>query len=121
MPLNMIERDAKKYSYSNLFASLHSIINVLQSVAMSNKFKELELNIKQFKLFMTFVPHLQASMASVNLSAQAYWTPDPSFKSYLNYGAGTSEVSLIQNTILTAQAQLASDFVGGCRFAAKVL
>lgn len=35
-------------------------------------------------------------MASVNLSAHAYWTPDPTFTSYLNYGAGTSEVPLIQ-------------------------
>jgi hypothetical protein len=40
-----------------------------------------------------FVAHLQASMASVNLSAHAYWTPDPTFTSYLNYGAGISEVS----------------------------
>ncbi|ONM10126.1 aldehyde oxidase4 [Zea mays] len=38
----------------------------------------------------------QASMASVNLSAHAYWTPDPTFRSYLNYGAGISEVPLIQ-------------------------
>uniref|UniRef100_A0A0E0P2C4 aldehyde oxidase n=1 Tax=Oryza rufipogon TaxID=4529 RepID=A0A0E0P2C4_ORYRU len=29
----------------------------------------------------------QASMASVKLTEHAYWTPDPTFTSYLNYGA----------------------------------
>ncbi|NP_001105308.1 indole-3-acetaldehyde oxidase [Zea mays] len=54
----------------------------------------------------------QASMASVNLSAQPYWTPDPSFKSYLNYGAGTSEVEV---DILTgATTILRSDLVYDC-------
>jgi xanthine dehydrogenase molybdopterin-binding subunit B len=48
----------------------------------------------------------QASTASVNLSAHAYWTPDPSFRSYLNYGAATSEVSLIQIAITALQMQL---------------
>jgi hypothetical protein len=47
-----------------------------------------------FQLAIPIFPHLQACMASVNLSAQAYWTPDPTFTGYLNYGAGISEVSL---------------------------
>ncbi|KAL6893928.1 hypothetical protein ACP4OV_008026 [Aristida adscensionis] len=36
----------------------------------------------------------QASMASVNLTAHTYWTPNPTFKSYLNYGAAISEVEV---------------------------
>jgi hypothetical protein len=56
------------------FASLHSASNVLQSaeVAAANKFKEVA--IFHFQLVVAFVGHLQASMASVNLSVQAYWT-----------------------------------------------
>jgi indole-3-acetaldehyde oxidase len=54
-------------------------------------------------VFMGSVPHFQASMANVNLSAHAYWTPDASFTSYLNYGAAISEVSLFQITILAVQ------------------
>ena len=37
------------------------------------------------------------------LSAQAYWTPDATFTSYLNYGAAISEVHLFQITILAVQ------------------
>jgi indole-3-acetaldehyde oxidase len=48
-------------------------------------------------------------MASVNLSAQAYWTPDPTFTSYLNYGAGISEVSL--NLIEKASKCISSQIV----------
>jgi hypothetical protein len=40
-------------------------------------------------------------MANVNLSAHAYWSPDPTLRSYLNYGAAISEVSLIQIEITT--------------------
>ena len=54
-------------------------------------------------MFMGSVPHLQASMANVNLSAHAYWTPDATFTSYLNYGAAISEVHLFQITILAVQ------------------
>jgi len=57
--------------------------------------------IGQFLLFVPFVCHLQASMASANLSAHAYWNPDPTSSSYLNYGAGISEVPLIQIAIMT--------------------
>ncbi|KAL6636782.1 hypothetical protein ACP70R_024354 [Stipagrostis hirtigluma subsp. patula] len=54
----------------------------------------------------------KASMASVNLSAQAYWTPDPTFTSYLNYGAAISEVEV---DILTgATTILQSDIVYDC-------
>ncbi|KAK1281657.1 Indole-3-acetaldehyde oxidase [Acorus calamus] len=37
---------------------------------------------------------LQASLQSVNLSASTYWVPDSSSRSYLNYGAATSEVKI---------------------------
>jgi hypothetical protein len=43
-------------------------------------------------------------MANVNLSAHAYWSPDPTFRRYLNYGAAVSEVSLIQIEITTLNA-----------------
>uniref|UniRef100_J3N0T9 Aldehyde oxidase/xanthine dehydrogenase a/b hammerhead domain-containing protein n=1 Tax=Oryza brachyantha TaxID=4533 RepID=J3N0T9_ORYBR len=36
----------------------------------------------------------QASMASVKLTEHAYWTPDPTSTSYLNYGAAISEVEV---------------------------
>ncbi|CAL4936383.1 unnamed protein product [Urochloa decumbens] len=55
----------------------------------------------------------QASMASVNLSAQAYWTPDPSFMSYLNYGAAISEVEI--DVLTGATTILRSDIVYDCR------
>ena len=47
-------------------------------------------------------------MASVNLSAHAYWTPDPTFTSYLNYGAGISEVYKLheKHSKLSYQAKL---------------
>jgi hypothetical protein len=67
-------------------------------------------------LFMAFIHHLQANMESVNLSAHAYWTPDPKFKSYLNYGAGITEVSLIQIAIIALKMQPPSQDVGGCSF-----
>ncbi|XP_062212643.1 indole-3-acetaldehyde oxidase [Phragmites australis] len=54
----------------------------------------------------------QASMASVNLSAQAYWTPDPTFGSYLNYGAGISEVEV--DVLTGATTILRSDLVYDC-------
>ncbi|RCV40527.1 hypothetical protein SETIT_9G061500v2 [Setaria italica] len=54
----------------------------------------------------------QASMASVNLSAQAYWTPDPSFTSYLNYGAAISEVEV--DVLTGATTILRSDIVYDC-------
>ncbi|XP_062214373.1 indole-3-acetaldehyde oxidase-like [Phragmites australis] len=54
----------------------------------------------------------QASMASVNLSAQAYWTPDPTFKSYLNYGAAISEVEV--DVLTGATTILRSDLVYDC-------
>jgi indole-3-acetaldehyde oxidase len=47
-------------------------------------------------------------MTSVNLSAHAYWTPDPSFTSYLNYGAAISEVSLTKIAVKTLQMRLPS-------------
>ncbi|CAL4927748.1 unnamed protein product [Urochloa decumbens] len=54
----------------------------------------------------------QASMASVNLTAQAYWTPDPSFMSYLNYGAAISEVEI--DVLTGATTILRSDIVYDC-------
>jgi len=54
----------------------------------------------------------QASMASVNLSAHAYWTPDPTFKSYLNYGAGISEVEI--DVLTGATTILRSDIMYDC-------
>ncbi|CAL4919469.1 unnamed protein product [Urochloa decumbens] len=54
----------------------------------------------------------QASMASVNLSAHAYWTPDPTFTSYLNYGAATSEVEV--DVLTGATTILRSDLVYDC-------
>ncbi|AQK62428.1 aldehyde oxidase2 [Zea mays] len=63
--------------------------------------------------FLIAMPnHLQASMASVNLSAHAYWTPDPTFTSYLNYGAGTSEVEI--DVLTGATTILRSDLVYDC-------
>ncbi|RLN19387.1 hypothetical protein C2845_PM02G45470 [Panicum miliaceum] len=54
----------------------------------------------------------QASMARVNLAAHAYWTPDPTFKSYLNYGAGISEVEI--DVLTGATTILRSDLVYDC-------
>ncbi|CAL4944785.1 unnamed protein product [Urochloa decumbens] len=54
----------------------------------------------------------QASMASVNLSAHAYWTPDPSFTSYLNYGAAISEVEV--DVLTGATTILRSDLLYDC-------
>ncbi|CAN6303248.1 unnamed protein product [Urochloa humidicola] len=54
----------------------------------------------------------QASMASVNLSAHAYWTPDPTFTSYLNYGAAISEVEI--DVLTGATTILRSDLVYDC-------
>ncbi|KAG2534679.1 indole-3-acetaldehyde oxidase-like isoform X1 [Panicum virgatum] len=54
----------------------------------------------------------QASMASVNLSAHAYWTPDPTFKSYLNYGVGISEVEI--DVLTGATTILRSDIMYDC-------
>lgn len=93
-------------------ASLLSINNVLQFVSKNNVLQLVEVAVANIQFFMAFVAHLQASMASVNLSAQAYWTPDPSFTSYLNYGAAISEVSLIQIAVKTLQMQLPSQIVG---------
>ncbi|KAL6893925.1 hypothetical protein ACP4OV_008023 [Aristida adscensionis] len=54
----------------------------------------------------------QASKASVNLSAHAYWTPDPTFTSYLNYGAAITEVEV---DILTGETTiLRSDLIYDC-------
>ncbi|CAN6297510.1 unnamed protein product [Urochloa humidicola] len=54
----------------------------------------------------------QASMASVNLSAHACWTPDPTFTSYLNYGAAISEVEI--DVLTGATTILRSDLVYDC-------
>ncbi|RLN16946.1 indole-3-acetaldehyde oxidase [Panicum miliaceum] len=54
----------------------------------------------------------QASTASVNLSAHAYWTPDPSFRSYLNYGAAISEVEI--DVLTGATTILRSDLLYDC-------
>ncbi|EAZ28862.1 hypothetical protein OsJ_12899 [Oryza sativa Japonica Group] len=54
----------------------------------------------------------QASMASVKLTEHAYWTPDPTFTSYLNYGAAISEVEV---DVLTGETTiLRSDLVYDC-------
>ena len=51
-------------------------------------------------------------MASVNLSAHAYWTPDPAFVNCINYGAGVSEVEV---DVLTGTTSiLRSDLVYDC-------
>ncbi|VAI37771.1 unnamed protein product [Triticum turgidum subsp. durum] len=54
----------------------------------------------------------QATMASVNLSAQAYWTPDPAFVKYINYGAAVSEVEI--DVLTGATTILRSDLVYDC-------
>ncbi|CAM0902992.1 unnamed protein product [Alopecurus aequalis] len=54
----------------------------------------------------------QATMASVNLSAQAYWTPDPTSASYLNYGAAVSEVEV--DVLTGATTILRSDLIYDC-------
>ncbi|KAK3145846.1 hypothetical protein QOZ80_3BG0258290 [Eleusine coracana subsp. coracana] len=54
----------------------------------------------------------QASTASVNLSAHAYWSPDPAFSSYLNYGAAFSEVEV--DVLTGATTILRSDLVYDC-------
>ncbi|KAJ1293276.1 hypothetical protein BS78_01G055200 [Paspalum vaginatum] len=54
----------------------------------------------------------QASVANVNLSAHAFWYPDPTFKSYLNYGAGISEVEV--DVLTGATTILRSDLVYDC-------
>ncbi|KAF0930274.1 hypothetical protein E2562_031883 [Oryza meyeriana var. granulata] len=51
----------------------------------------------------------QASMASVQLMEHAYWTPDPTFTSYLNYGAAISEVEV--DVLTGATTILRSDLV----------
>ncbi|ONM10084.1 aldehyde oxidase3 [Zea mays] len=52
----------------------------------------------------------QASMASVNLSAHAYW--NPTSRSYLNYGAGISEVEV--DVLTGATTILRSDLIHDC-------
>ncbi|CAD6206971.1 unnamed protein product [Miscanthus lutarioriparius] len=54
----------------------------------------------------------QASMVNVNLSAHAYWTPDATFTSYLNYGAAISEVEV--DVLTGATTILRSDLVYDC-------
>ncbi|TVU44679.1 hypothetical protein EJB05_04128, partial [Eragrostis curvula] len=54
----------------------------------------------------------QASMANVNLSAHAYWSPDPTFTSYLNYGAAISEVEV--DVLTGATTILRSDLMYDC-------
>jgi len=54
----------------------------------------------------------QATMASVNLTAHAYWTPDPAFVKYLNYGAGVSEVEI--DVLTGATTILRSDLLYDC-------
>ncbi|KAF7061382.1 hypothetical protein CFC21_068080 [Triticum aestivum] len=54
----------------------------------------------------------QATMASVNLSAHAFWTPDPAFVKYLNYGAAVSEVEI--DVLTGATTILRSDLVYDC-------
>ncbi|KAF0929320.1 hypothetical protein E2562_019903 [Oryza meyeriana var. granulata] len=54
----------------------------------------------------------QASMASVKLTEHAYWTPDPTFTSYLNYGAAISEVEV--DVLTGATTILRSDLVYDC-------
>ncbi|VAI37782.1 unnamed protein product [Triticum turgidum subsp. durum] len=54
----------------------------------------------------------QAKMASVNLSAHAYWKPDPAFVKYINYGAAVSEVEI--DVLTGATTILRSDLVYDC-------
>uniref|UniRef100_A0A0D9W002 aldehyde oxidase n=1 Tax=Leersia perrieri TaxID=77586 RepID=A0A0D9W002_9ORYZ len=54
----------------------------------------------------------QASMASVQLTEHAYWTPDPTFITYLNYGAAISEVEV--DVLTGATTILRSDLVYDC-------
>uniref|UniRef100_A0ACD6A1H5 Uncharacterized protein n=2 Tax=Avena sativa TaxID=4498 RepID=A0ACD6A1H5_AVESA len=54
----------------------------------------------------------QATMASVNLSAHAYWMPDPGFLKYINYGAGVSEVEI--DVLTGATTILRSDLLYDC-------
>ncbi|XP_006650706.2 probable aldehyde oxidase 2 [Oryza brachyantha] len=54
----------------------------------------------------------QASMANVKLTEHAYWTPDPTFTSYLNYGAAISEVEI--DVLTGATTILRSDLVYDC-------
>ena len=43
---------------------------------------------------------MQASQENVNLSASVYWVPEQGSNSYLNYGAGISEVCQISSQML---------------------
>jgi len=43
---------------------------------------------------------MQASQENVNLSASVYWVPEQGSNSYLNYGAGISEVRQISSQML---------------------
>ncbi|TVU44682.1 hypothetical protein EJB05_04131, partial [Eragrostis curvula] len=54
----------------------------------------------------------QATMVNVNLSAHAYWLPDPIFTSYLNYGAAISEVEV--DVLTGATTIIRSDLVYDC-------
>ncbi|VAI22978.1 unnamed protein product [Triticum turgidum subsp. durum] len=54
----------------------------------------------------------QAKMASVNLSAHAFWTPDPAFVKYINYGAAVSEVEV--DVLTGGTTILRSDLVYDC-------
>ncbi|PNT73993.1 hypothetical protein BRADI_1g06200v3 [Brachypodium distachyon] len=54
----------------------------------------------------------QATMASVNLAAHAYWKPDPAFVNYINYGAAVSEVEV--DVLTGATTILRSDLVYDC-------
>ncbi|RLM86703.1 putative aldehyde oxidase-like protein [Panicum miliaceum] len=54
----------------------------------------------------------QASQENVNLSASVYWVPEQLYNSYLNYGAGISEVEI--DLITGAITILRSDLVYDC-------
>ncbi|XP_051179380.1 indole-3-acetaldehyde oxidase isoform X2 [Lolium perenne] len=54
----------------------------------------------------------QATTVNVNLSAHAYWLPDPTFTSYLNYGAAVSEVEV--DVLTGATTILRSDILFDC-------
>ncbi|XP_073004972.1 indole-3-acetaldehyde oxidase-like [Typha latifolia] len=54
----------------------------------------------------------QAYLESVNLAASAYWIPDPTSKSYLNYGAAVSEVEI--DLLTGATAILRADLTYDC-------
>ncbi|XP_048532182.1 probable aldehyde oxidase 1 isoform X2 [Triticum urartu] len=54
----------------------------------------------------------QVKMAGLNLSAHAFWTPDPAFVKYLNYGAAVSEVEI--DVLTGATTILRSDLVYDC-------